>query len=157
MVLATDTTVYLNRRGEALKVHNLTFTICASDLSRHPGLPAPSVSWRFLPSRSSSPATKVLPFPLLLFYVSHFLFFLSTSLISSSSSVLHPYPHLLLLFSHVIFFFFFCTSLNHGAESSESACIHLFSFLLLDHTKYVKSHQHDYLLPLALANGGERA
>ena len=37
--LATDTTVYLSRRGEALKVSKLTFTIRASDSSWHPGLP----------------------------------------------------------------------------------------------------------------------
>ena len=37
--LATDTTVYLSRRGEALKVKKLTFTIRASDSSWHPGLP----------------------------------------------------------------------------------------------------------------------
>ena len=37
--LATDTTVYLSRRGEVLKVNKLTFTTRASDSSRHPGLP----------------------------------------------------------------------------------------------------------------------
>ena len=37
--LATDTTVYLSRRGEALKANKLTFTIRASDSSWHPGLP----------------------------------------------------------------------------------------------------------------------
>ena len=37
--LAKDTPVYLSRRGEALKVDTLTFTICASDSSWHPGLP----------------------------------------------------------------------------------------------------------------------
>ena len=39
MGLATDITVYLSRRGEALKVNELTFTIRASDSSWHPGLP----------------------------------------------------------------------------------------------------------------------
>ena len=39
MGLATDTTVYLSRRGEALKVYKLTFTIRTSDSSWHPGLP----------------------------------------------------------------------------------------------------------------------
>jgi len=37
--LATDTTVYLSRQGEALKVNKPTFTIRASDSSWHPGLP----------------------------------------------------------------------------------------------------------------------
>ena len=37
--LEPDTTVYLSRRGEALKVNKLTFTIRASDSSWHPGLP----------------------------------------------------------------------------------------------------------------------
>jgi len=37
--LATDTTVYLSRRGEALKVNKLTFAIRASDSSWHPGRP----------------------------------------------------------------------------------------------------------------------
>ena len=35
--LATDTTVYLSRRWEALKVNKLTFAIRASDFSWHPG------------------------------------------------------------------------------------------------------------------------
>ena len=37
--LATNTTVYLSRRGDALKVNKLTFTIRTSDSSWHPGLP----------------------------------------------------------------------------------------------------------------------
>jgi len=37
--LATDTTVYLSRRGKALKINKLTFTIRASDSTWHPGLP----------------------------------------------------------------------------------------------------------------------
>ena len=37
--LATDTTFYLSRWGEALKVNTLTFTIRASDSSWQPGLP----------------------------------------------------------------------------------------------------------------------
>ena len=39
MGLATDTTVYLSRRGGALKVKKMTFTIRASNSSWHPGLP----------------------------------------------------------------------------------------------------------------------
>ena len=39
VILATDTTVYLSRRGKALKVNALTFAIRASDSSWHPGLP----------------------------------------------------------------------------------------------------------------------
>ena len=37
--LATDTTVYLSRRGGTLKVDKLTFAIRASDSCWHPGLP----------------------------------------------------------------------------------------------------------------------
>ena len=37
--LATDTTVYLSRRGEALKVNKLTLAIRASVSSWHPGRP----------------------------------------------------------------------------------------------------------------------
>ena len=37
--LSTDTTLYLSRREEALKVDRLTFIIRTSDSSWHPGLP----------------------------------------------------------------------------------------------------------------------
>ena len=37
--LATDTTVYLSRRGEALTVNKMTFTTRSFDPSWHPGLP----------------------------------------------------------------------------------------------------------------------
>ena len=37
--LATDTTVYLSRQGEALKVNKWTFTIRDSNSPWHPGLP----------------------------------------------------------------------------------------------------------------------
>ena len=42
--LATDTILHLSRRGEALKVNELTFTIRASDSSWHPGLPGRPLS-----------------------------------------------------------------------------------------------------------------
>ena len=37
--LATDITVYSSRRGDALQVKKMIFTIRASDSSWHPGLP----------------------------------------------------------------------------------------------------------------------
>ena len=37
--LATDTTVYSSRRGQALKVNTLTFSTRTSKSSWHPGLP----------------------------------------------------------------------------------------------------------------------
>ena len=39
MGLATDITVYISRRREALKVNKLVFTVRASDSSWLPGLP----------------------------------------------------------------------------------------------------------------------
>ena len=39
--LATDTTLYVSRRGEALQANKLTFTIRAADSSWHPDLPCP--------------------------------------------------------------------------------------------------------------------
>ena len=55
--LATDTTVYLSRRGKALKVNKLTFTIRASDSAWHPGLPGCPLSPR--PSAGSRAASPV--------------------------------------------------------------------------------------------------
>ena len=44
MGLATDTTIYLSRREEALEVNKLIFTIRASDSSWHPGIPGRPLS-----------------------------------------------------------------------------------------------------------------
>jgi len=43
--LATDTPVYLSRRGEALKFNKSTFIIRTSDSSWHPGLPGRPLIW----------------------------------------------------------------------------------------------------------------
>jgi len=52
--VAKDTTVYLRKRGEALKVNISTFTIRASDSPR--AIRAPSVSVRLLCGQRLSPA-----------------------------------------------------------------------------------------------------